>query len=149
MINIINRQRKILFNEKKFKSDTKKVLEHLDYGDFDISFLFTTNKTIAKYNSNYRKKNKPTDILSFQFHTDLKPGEKITPKSKDEKNLGDIIISLEHVKADSDKENHSIDDHLKILLIHGICHLLGHDHEEESGFNLMYNKEIELLDVIE
>ena len=148
MINIINRTKKILFDTKKFKSNTKKILDHLGYGNFDISFLFTTNKTIAKYNLQYRGKSGPTDILSFPFYTNLKPGENITAKSNDERNLGDIIISLEQVKNFSEKEKIKIDNHMKTLLVHGICHLLGYDHKENIDFELMQQKEKRLLDII-
>lgn len=145
MVTIKNSQRKIKISEKKVREYTEKVLEILKYKDFDIGIWFTTNQTIAKYNKKYRKKDKPTDILSFPFHTGLKPKEKIKPKAEDEKNLGDIIISAEYAKKDAKKFNRNFSEHLKILLVHGICHLIGYTHKTESEYKKMLTKEKDIL----
>ena len=72
-------------------------------------------------------------------------GQKIKPKSEDEKNLGDLIISAEFAQKDAKKGNRSLNEHLKILLVHGICHLLGHDHETENDYKKMRAKELSIL----
>ena len=71
----------IKINVKKIESNIFLMLDFLDYNDFDIGVWFTTNRTIRSYNKTYRKKDKPTDILSFPYHTTLKPGEKIKIKT--------------------------------------------------------------------
>jgi len=98
MITIRNTQRKIDVNTNQLKHDGQKILDLLDYPDFDLGIWLTTNKTIREYNKNYRNKDKATDILSFAFHPQLKAGERITVKSNDDKNLGDLILSLEYIK---------------------------------------------------
>jgi len=138
MIKIINKQRKIKVDTKKVKSNIQKILDFLGYSDFDIGIMFTTNQTIKKYNKKYRDKDKPTDILSFPYHTNLKPGQKIKIKNPEDKNLGDIIISLEQIEA----------DHLNRILVHGIAHLLGHDHKTEKQHKTMTQFERKLLGVI-
>ena len=148
MIKIINRQKKIKIDTKKIKSNIQRILSFLGYSDFDIGILFTTNKTIKKYNKKYRGKDQPTDILSFPYHTNLKPGQKIKVKNPEDKNLGDIIISLERVMSDSNEENRSFKDHLSLILAHGITHLLGHDHKTEKQYKAMRQFETKLLDVI-
>ena len=145
MITIINRLRKISIDAKKIEQKIKKMLDYLDYGDFDIGVFFTTNATIKKYNNQYRKKNKATDILSFPFHTELKAGEKPQILSTEDKNLGDIIISLEYAKKDATCEKRSLEQRLDVLLAHGICHLLGYDHKENDDYKKMHIKENELL----
>ena len=79
MILIKNSQRKIKINQKRLKSNAQKILDVLGYGDYDLGIWLTTNKTIQKYNKTYRDKNKPTNILSFPYYPNLKPGE-ITSK---------------------------------------------------------------------
>ncbi|MFH1644776.1 MAG: rRNA maturation RNase YbeY [bacterium] len=148
MILIKNKQRKTTINQKEIKSKIEKILKHLDYTNFDIGIWFTTNQTIKKYNQKYRNKNKATDVLSFPFHEKIQPGRKITVKANEDKNLGDIIISLERAKKDAFELKKTFKEHLMILIIHGICHLLGYDHQTEKEFKIMQKKELELLKLI-
>ena len=95
-----NSQRKIKINENKIKKNIEKILNNLNYKDFGVNIWFTTNKTIQKFNNDFRKKYKATDVLSFPFHTNIKPGQRIKPQTSDDKNLGDIIISLEFCRIE-------------------------------------------------
>lgn len=145
MISIKNSQRKIAVNTKKLHADAQIILDALNYGDFDLGIWLTTNKTIRFYNREYRHKDKPTDILSFGYHTELKPGERIKPKSDDDKNLGDLIISVEYTLADAQRMGITLEQRLEVLLVHGICHLQGYDHETEEEYKVMHRKELALL----
>jgi rRNA maturation RNase YbeY len=145
MILIKNNIKKIKINKAKIKKDVANMLHLLHYQDFDIGIWFTTNKTIQTYNKQYRKKNKPTDILSFPYHTTLKPGKKIIAQSNADKNLGDIIISLEYCKKSAQALNTPLHTHLRILLAHGIAHLLGYTHDTEKNHKQMKNLESTLL----
>jgi rRNA maturation RNase YbeY len=144
MITIKNRVKKIKISTNRVRSNIKKMLEAAGYPDFDIGVWFTTNKTIRIYNKKYRKQDKPTDILSFPYHH-LKPGQKITISSPDDKNLGDMIISLEYAKKDATAQNRSLMEHVNILLAHGLAHLLGYDHKTQAQYKRMQEKERELL----
>lgn len=148
MINIKNTQRKIKINKNKTKKIIQSILDYLDYINFDIGIWFTTNQTIKKYNKIYRNKNKATDILSFPFHTNIKAGKYIRAKSEDEKNLGDIIISLEYAQKAAKKIGVSLDTHIKTLLAHGICHLIGYEHKTDADYAKMQAKELEILEQI-
>lgn len=145
MIKIINKQRKIKINEKILKGKILKMLRVVGYGDFDIGIWLTTNATIRSYNKKYRKKDEVTDILSFPYYYDLKPGQKITLNKHREKNLGDILISLERVKKDALQMGCSFLDQLTLLFAHGILHLLGHTHQTEKDYKKMLNMECKLL----
>ena len=74
MIYIKNTQRVVKLDIKKIKRDIEHILELVRYSDFDVSVWFTTNKTIQTYNRDYRGKDKPTDVISFPYHTEAKPG---------------------------------------------------------------------------
>lgn len=169
MIIIKNTQRKIKINTKKIEHYVNQILKILNYDDYDVCIWFTTNKTIKKYNKIFRKKDKPTDILSFPFYTELKPGQRIKPLPKtatkeqiqDAQNLGDIIISPEFAQKyifetlNNNKDNQStktsdinsinFDQHLKILLVHGLCHLIGYDHITDQDYKIMHKKEMAIL----
>lgn len=145
MILIKNSQRTYPIDKKNITKTIQKILNLVGYDTFDIGIWLTNNKTIALYNKEYRHKEGPTDILSFPYYTELKAGQAIVPQSTEEANLGDIIISLEYVYT-SDRWNLTPqEERLPILLVHGICHLLGYDHESEQDYLVMHKKEQELL----
>ena len=144
MINIINKQKKIVISEKQIIKMVKKMLAVLDYDDFDVAIWFTTNATIRKYNKKYRNKDEPTDILSFPFHEDLEIGQRIVVNSDDDKNLGDVVISLEYTQKQALSLKISVHDHLKVLIAHGIAHLLNYDHKTKEDL-LKMNQLEEIL----
>jgi rRNA maturation RNase YbeY len=141
MITLLNRQRKVPIDTQWLTELIQEILAILDYSDFDIGVLITTNVTIQKFNEQYRSKKGPTDILSFAYHPHHIPGTKLVVEHVDEKNLGDLILSpayiLESVKAD----NVSFEHRVMILTIHGICHLLGYDHETDEQYVAMQGVE--------
>lgn len=139
MIIIKNTQRKIKVDQKALEQAVRSMLRVAGYEDFDIGIWLTTNATIRKFNKKFRKKDKATDILSFPYHTDLKPGQKVVVNSPEDKNLGDIIISLEFANSFAQKDN------LTHLLAHGIAHLLGYTHETDDDFVKMQLFEKRLL----
>ena len=145
MINIRNSQRKIKIDIDAIERDAQTILDALDYRDFDLGIWFTSNATIHKYNREYRHKDKPTDILSFPYHTQLKAGERIKAKSEDDKNVGDLIIAPEYVMHDLPKWDTTFEKHMQRLLVHGICHLLGYDHIKDEDYKIMKRKEDQLL----
>lgn len=99
----------------------------------DIELLFVDNKTIQELNKTYRHKNTPTDVLSFPL------------SSMPHAPLGTIVISVDMVKKVSCELGHSKEDEVSLLFIHGLLHLLGFDHEVDSGE--MRAKEEELIKI--
>lgn len=145
MITIRNTQRKIKIDVAKLKRDAQTILDALEYSDFDLGIWLTSNKMIHKYNKEYRHIDKPTDVLSFPYHTELKAGQKIKVKAEEDKNLGDLIIAPEYVMHDLPKWDTTFEKHLQRLLVHGICHLLGYDHIKDEDYKVMHKKETQLL----
>ncbi len=149
MIRIINKQRKILVNETLIKKTVHKMLAVLGYEHFDIGIYLTTNNTIRKYNREFRKKDKSTDILSFPFHPDLVAGKRIVVTCPEDENLGDIIISLEYVQKKAPEWERSFEEHVTALLAHGIAHLLNYDHITDEEYRIMSKVERKLLKTVE
>lgn len=148
MITIKNRQRKIPIDTAQLEKDAHTLLKALGYEDFDLGILLTSNKTIRSYNKSYRSKDKATDILSFAYHPTLKPGDRITVVHDEDKNLGDLIIAPEYVINDLERWRQTFEQRMKVLLVHGICHLLGYDHETDQEYEVMHAKELSLLKYI-
>lgn len=145
MVTIKTTQRKIKINMEKLKKDAQTLLSLLDYHDFALNIFLTTNKTIRAYNKKYRKKDEATDILSFSYYPNLQPGQRIVPELESDKQLGDLIISLEYVQAATKKLKTTLTKRLEVLLVHGICHLLGYDHVTDEEYKIMQTQEKKLL----
>lgn len=145
MILIKNNQRIYPIDKKALTKTVQKLLDELGYSNYDVGIWFTNNKTVALYNAEYRHKEGPTDILSFPYHTELKAGQPIVVQNPEDTNLGDIIISLEYVHTSDRWQDTTETERLPILLVHGICHLLGYDHKTDHDYKIMHKKELELL----
>ncbi len=95
--------------------------------EYECSLRVVSDATIQELNRTYRGKDSPTDVLAFS----QQEGEGVSPKGL----LGDIVISLETARRQANK---SLGDELEMLGAHGLCHLLGYDHqtdEEEEAMN--------------
>jgi probable rRNA maturation factor len=98
----------------------------------EIELILTDNDEIAQINREFRNIDKPTDVLSFP--SDPFPGAP----------LGSIVISVDKVASVASELGHKEEEELALLFIHGVLHLLGYDHEIDSGE--MRAKEIELIE---
>ena len=146
MILIENNQQDVALDIGQLHRDAQKILDLLEYSDYDLGILLTTNEEMHAYNNQYRDQDKPTDILSFAYHDKLKAGDRITPQSDEDKNLGDIIISPQYVLDDLPRWEQPFEQRMRVLLVHGICHLLGYDHIEDEDYAAMDTKEQLLLE---
>jgi probable rRNA maturation factor len=90
----------------------------------EVSVLLTTDAALRKLNWQFRRKNKATDVLSFP------PEEFIGSK---EKIAGDLAISVETARKQAAEQGHALTNELKILMLHGLLHLAGYDHETDDG----------------
>ncbi|WP_375621197.1 MULTISPECIES: rRNA maturation RNase YbeY [unclassified Bartonella] len=104
----------------------------------EISLLFTDDEHMAQINAQWRNKNKSTNVLSFPAFP-LKAGNRPGPM------LGDIIIARETVVFEAEKEGKTFQDHLIHMIVHGILHLLGYDHETDDEAYKMEKLEREIL----
>ncbi len=145
MILIENNQTAIPIKIEEIERIAQTILSALSYSEYDLGILITTNEEMHHYNKEYRKQDKPTDILSFPYHPDLMAGERIEPRTEEDKNLGDIILAPQYIMDDLERWQQPFDLRIKVLLVHGILHLLGYDHIEDADYEIMRLKEEELL----
>lgn len=148
MITLRNAQRTIKVDTKRLKQIAQQILTILEYPDYDLGILITTDRSIQRYNRIYRHIDKPTDILSFPYHDTLKAGHRIVPLCNEDKNLGDIIIAPAYVVHDLSRWEVSFEKRMDILIVHGICHLLGYDHISDKDYEIMHEKEQFILNML-
>ena len=148
MITVTQSHLETPYDDTQLKLDAQLLLDALGYHDFDLGILLTNNTTIQEYNRAYRHQDKPTDILSFGYHPELKAGEQIVVQEEEDKNLGDMIISLEYVKNDAPEWAQTFEQRMRVLLVHGICHLRGYDHIEDEDYIVMHKEEDRLLQLL-
>ena len=109
-----------------------------------FTLLLSGNKEIKFLNKKFRKKNKTTDVLSFPFQKKNELKKKL--RKKTEVYLGDIIINLSKIKSKNKKNLFKIE--FDRLWIHGLVHLLGHDHQKNKDFKIMYQIEKKYFDLV-
>jgi probable rRNA maturation factor len=120
----------------KLKKIVSIILDHENMSECVINLRLLNDKEMKKLNMQFRQKDKTTNVLSF-------PNNDISVKQT--KNIGDIAISIEYVKAEAKKERKTFDNHIIHMLAHGVYHILGYDHENNENAMIMENKEIQTL----
>ncbi len=133
--NIINRVIEQCFKEEK-----------LEKTNLYISVILTNPEKIREINKEYRKIDKPTDVLSFpMFEKEEIEQIKASKENIVEEVLGDIVISIEQVEKQAQEYGHSFERELAYMLVHGFYHLMGYDHIKEEDKQKMRPKEEKVL----
>lgn len=122
--------------DNKLNKIVSTILDQEKMSDCVINLRLLNDKEMRKLNMQFRQKDKTTNVLSF-------PNDDISVTQT--KNIGDIAISVEYVKAEAKKEGKTFDDHIIHMLAHGVYHILGYDHENNENAMIMENKEIQTL----
>jgi probable rRNA maturation factor len=116
---VLNKQRKHAVDRTKFYRFLSAVVGELGVADREFAVVLITDDAIRQYNRDYRGFDKPTDVLSFRGDT---------------RYLGDILISSETAYNQARKSSTlSFDTNVRRLALHGLLHLMGHDHETDDG----------------
>ena len=123
----------------------EKVLHRLGQPEAEISLSFISDRRIQSLNRIYRGKDQPTDVLAFS----LANSKQAKVKKKGDRSpplfLGDVVISVPTARRQARERRHSLRREIAWLMIHGILHLMGYDHEEASDARRMRRKERALL----
>ncbi len=96
----------------------------------DVTVVITSSREVHQLNLAYRNMDCPTDVLSFP--------QGIEDPATGEKYLGDVIISIQKASQQAESEGHSLEDEIRLLITHGILHLLGYDHHSFEGRKEMW-----------
>ncbi len=142
MPEIINNQRKIKIKIEDFQAFAESAINSVkEAKGKSATIAFVSDRKMRGLNKTFRGKAATTDVLSFPFEADeFEAGEK--------NNLGDIIISVEQAERQARENDLDFETEVKQLILHGVLHLCGYDHETDGGeMNLIELKLREKLDI--
>ncbi len=155
---LTNKTKYILPNAKILKKIAKKVLKHENQPTKHISVgvFYVDANEIQKINNEYRKKDKPTDVITFRL-VDNPEHKKICKQNfafDYDKNMGgiyigEIFICVEVADEQAHEWGHTLNREVAELFVHGMLHVLGHDHEEEREREIMRNSELDLTNFLD
>lgn len=134
---ILNLQRKVkldLAAIRAFATALPQAIDEANSTPFSVAFV--SDRRMKELNSTFRGKDSTTDVLSFPFEK-----EAFEP---DTNNLGDIVISAEQAQRQAAENGLTLEGEIKQLILHGVLHLCGYDHETDNGE--MNARELELRD---
>ncbi|MBT3314696.1 MAG: rRNA maturation RNase YbeY [Anaerolineae bacterium] len=126
------------FDERLIKSTILTALENQAAPkDATLSILLTDDEQIRSLNRDYRGFDAPTDVLSFEVHErDPETGSLY---------LGEIIVSMPYAAKQALQNDHPLEAEIQLLVVHGILHLLGHDHAENEEKTIMWAAQAKIL----
>lgn len=129
----------LLKNVLQFTAKKEKIVNEVE-----LSVSIVSNEEMKEMNHQYRNKNEPTDVLSFQMDNPFTEIDEETYWGPLQ--VGDIIISIEKVEEQSMRYNHSYERELIFLAIHGFLHLLGYTHDNKENEKVMFQKQDTILE---
>jgi len=120
MIEVVNRQRIRKLNVVPWIKRVEKMLDVIGKTDSSVTVAFVSDKKIRELNRQFRRIDKATDVLSF-------------PSDSNDGEMGDIAISIETAARQAKQSGLTLDGEIAQLLLHGLLHLSGYDHETDNG----------------
>ncbi|MGI8918658.1 MAG: rRNA maturation RNase YbeY [Pyrinomonadaceae bacterium] len=124
MIEVVNRQRKVRIASEGWRSFSEKALNAIGTDSGNATIAFVSDRQIQELNRRFRGIDKATDVLSFPA------GDETSGATT---NLGDIAISLERAAVQAKENQLTLDEEIAQLILHGLLHLCGYDHETDKG----------------
>ncbi len=125
-IEVINRQRKRRVNSKHWREFAECALQTIGEDKRTTTIVFVSDGAIKKLNRQFRRKNYATDVLSFPTQHERFEEEMKT-------NLGEVVISLDRAAAQAKESGLTFTNEVEQLILHGLLHLCGYDHETDHG----------------
>ena len=123
---ILNNQKKVRLALRPLERFSERARRALKLKPHSAALALVTDTEIARLNKTYRKKNKPTDVLSF-------PAQPFPKRPNRNNFLGDIAIAPAVARRYARENGRSLQTEICVLILHGLLHLLGYDHETDRG----------------
>ncbi len=130
---ILNRQRAVRLARPPLESFLRRVKNELGLHEAGLTVCLVSDAEIARMNQKFRKKKGPTDVLSFPLMARRSPLRRGSRTVKAGEYLGDIAISPATARRYAKKYGRKLSNELQVLILHGVLHLLGYDHESDRG----------------
>ena len=129
-----NRQKKVRVEVRRLERFALRLQEELGLGQESVGIRLVTDAEMAKLNEEYRGKKGPTDVLSFPSEKRRRPETlKAGLRKARATHLGDIAIAPAVALRNAKEYGRALSEELEILILHGVLHLLGYDHETDRG----------------
>jgi probable rRNA maturation factor len=119
MVEVVNRQRRLQLDTEAWSTFADRALDAIGKSESSATIAFVSDKRIRALNRQFRGVDKATDVLSFP--------------AKEKFNLGDIAVSVETAAAQAKENGLTFDGEIAQLILHGLLHLCGYDHEADNG----------------
>lgn len=141
---ILNRQRRIPLAVGPLTSFCEQVRRELGFPEESVTVCFVSDPAIARMNRKFRGKQGPTDVLSFPAHRLRARGARLLRRAQPRPGhyVGDIVISPETARRYARRRSHGLASELRVLILHGMIHLAGFDHENDSGEMLQLERRL-------
>ncbi len=125
-VSVLNRQARVPVDRRKIGAAARRILKTLGYGGYELAVVLVDDREITRLNRQYFRRNRPTNVISFPLMDE-------TATSLPAKMLGDVVISAETAQRDAEEAGEKTEDEVLFLMIHGILHLAGYDHEGSAA----------------
>ena len=119
MVEVVNRQRRLKLDTEAWSNFAAKALDAIGKSEASATIAFVSDKRIRELNRQFRGVDKATDVLSFPAEEKL--------------NLGDVAVSVDTAAVQANENGLSLDGEIAQLILHGLLHLCGYDHETDNG----------------
>jgi probable rRNA maturation factor len=132
---ILNRQKTVRVARRPLESFLRRVQGELGLQEAGVTICLVSDAEIARMNETFRKKKGPTDVLSFPSAVRRRPVPLLrnSDNGKVGEYLGDVAISPATARRYAKKSGRKLPSELRVLILHGVLHLLGYDHETDRG----------------
>ncbi len=134
---ILNQQREVRVAMRPLESFLRKVKRELGVNESEVTVCLVSDKAMARLNESFRNKKLPTDVLSFPTVARPRPvrvrRRLHAANSGEHQYLGDIAISPATARRYATSHDRTLASELRVLIVHGVLHLLGYDHETDRG----------------
>lgn len=128
-IEFVNRQRLFPLQRAQVQQVGRAVLVRIGRGDCSATITFIRDREMQRLNRTYRAQDKPTDVLAFAYHEQMSDND----PAPNPDFLGDVIISVETAERYAREQGIDFTTEINWLVIHGLLHLAGYDHETDHG----------------
>ena len=137
------------YNEDYFLNIAETIFKHLNLdGYFIFEINLVTKEEIHRINKEYRKIDRPTDVISFAFEDDFEGETKIVASKDLPRDLGEIFICPDVCINQAKEYGHSLDREMSFLTCHGLLHLLGYDHMTKEDEEVMFGIQNKVMDLL-
>jgi probable rRNA maturation factor len=124
-VEVVNRQRRIVLDCDTFQEFTRSALREMGKENFGATIAFVSDRAMRELNREFRARSSTTDVLSFP----ARPNR----FDRQQRSLGDVVISVDRARVQAKENGLDFDIEISQLILHGLLHLCGYDHETDDG----------------